>query len=143
MKTNLTPATSLKMVLLMSLLMLLSGGASAGGESLAVPAGSASFIAGQRAYVGSYIAADKSVSVDIDGLTYKGNYAATSEDDAGTNSGAINGQWGRAFLFASSAKTLRCQLDAGFPKVVGQCQDAGSRQFQLQSGAAQPAATAR
>ena len=115
----------------LSMLVLASGGAAAGGESSAAIKRFTSFSTGEQTYLGHYITSDKSISVDIDGLNYKGNYATLAEDISGSGSGATSGSWGRAFLFASSAKTLRCQLDAGFPKVSGQCQDSGGRQFLL------------
>lgn len=123
----------MKLILMisMSMLVFVSGGASAGGESSAAITGSTSFSTKDRTYLGNFATSDKSISVDIDGLNYKGNYVSLLEDNAGSGSGALTGSWGRAFLFASSAKTLRCQLDAGFPKVSGQCQDAGGRQFLL------------
>ena len=117
--------------------MFLSGTASASAETSAASKGSASSSAGEKTYQGTYSASTKSVSVEIDGLTYKGNYASVAEDSAGPASGAVAGKWGRAFLFANSGKTLRCQLDEAFPKVSGKCQDAGGRQFHLTSGAAQ------
>ena len=134
----------MKLILMISLssLVFMSGGASAGGAPLTATTaltGSASFSSGERTYLGTYAITDKSISVDIDGLNYKGNYASLAEDSAGSSSAAETGSWGRAFLFASSAKTLRCQLDAGFPKVSGQCQDAGGRHFLLKPGAAQQA----
>lgn len=123
----------MKLTLMISLSMLVftSGGASAGGESSSAIKGSTSFSTGEQTYLGHYATSDKSISVDIDGLNYKGNYATVAEDISGSGSGATSGSWGRAFLFASSAKTLRCQLDAGFPTVSGKCQDAGGRQFLL------------
>lgn len=128
----------MKTILLIALstLISISGTASASDESSATT-GSASLSTGSQNYQGSYSASTKSMSIDIDGLNYKGNYASITEDSAGSDSGALTGKWGRAFLFASSAKTLRCQLDEGFPKVSGKCQDAGGRQFQLTSGVAQ------
>lgn len=126
----------------MSVLVFASGGASASGESSTANKGSASFSTGERIYVGNYATSNKSISVDIDGLNYKGNYASLSEDTAGSASGALTGTWGRAFLFASSAKTLRCQLDAGFPKVSGQCQDAAGRQFLLKPDSAKQSVVA-
>ena len=131
--------TDIKNILTISLsvLIFVCSAALAGVESTAAVAGSATFSTGERTYLGNFATSDRSISVDIDGLSYKGNYASLAEDSAGSTSGAINGNWGRAFLFASSAKTLRCQLDAGFPKVSGQCQDAGGRQFLLKPGAEQ------
>ena len=131
----------MKLILIISLssLVFASGVVFAGGAPLTALTGSASFNSGERTYLGTYATTDKSISVDIDGLNYKGNYASLAEDSAGSSSGAATGSWGRAFLFASSARTLRCQLDAGFPKVSGQCQDAGGRHFLLKPGAAQQA----
>ena len=124
----------------LSSLVFVFDGASAGGTPLTALTGSASFSSGEQTYLGTYVTTDKSISVDIDGLKYKGNYASLAEDSAGSSSGAATGSWGRAFLFASSAKTVRCRLDAGFPKVSGQCQDAGGRHFLLKPGAAQQTA---
>ena len=122
--------------LTLSTLIFAAGGASAGGDSSGAIKGFANFTAGERTYRGNYAASDKSITVDIDGLNYKGNYASLAEDNARPASETMTGSWGRAFLFASSAKTLRCQLDAGFPNVSGQCQDAGGRYFQLKPGGA-------
>ncbi len=128
----------MKTILLIALstLVSISGAASASGES-SVAAESASPSTGSQTYQGSYNASTKTMSIDIDGLNYKGNYASITDDSAGSDSGALTGKWGRAFLLASSARTLRCQLDEGFPKVSGKCQDAGGRQFQLTSGVGQ------
>ena len=126
----------------LSVLVFVSSAAFAGVESTSAVTGSATFITGERTYLGNFATSDKSISVDIDGLSYKGNYAPFAEDSAGSSSGAITGNWGRAFLFASSAKTLRCQLDAGFPKVSGQCKDASGRQFLLKPGAEEQAVAA-
>lgn len=125
------------LILFLGVLVFISDGAFASGASSTTVTGSASFSTEGRTYLGTFATEDKSISVDIDGLNYRGNYASLAEDKAGTSSGARTGTWGRAFLFASSAKTLRCQLDAGFPKVSGQCQGAGGRHFQLKSGVAQ------
>jgi hypothetical protein len=101
------------------------------GPALAdISAGSATFTSDRASYVGQYNAADRAISVDIDGLLYRGHYA---EGAAGAAHGstAKAGQWGRAFLMASSAKVLQCQLDAGFPQVIGLCQDSDGRKFEL------------
>lgn len=131
--------THVRIILTISLsfMMLLPGAASASGEPPTALKGSASFSTGHQIYSGSYSVSTKSISVDIDGFNYAGNYASVAEDSAGSATGAAAGKWGRAFLFASSAKTLRCQLDEGFPKVSGTCQDAQGRQFQLRPGVAQ------
>ena len=128
----------MKNILTISLIMLafISSGAFAGGAPSTASTGSASFVSGERTFLGNYDTTDKSISVDIDGLNYKGNYTSLAEDSAGPSSGATSGSWGRAFLFASSARTLRCQLDAGFPKVSGRCQDAGGRLYLLKPDSA-------
>ena len=119
-----------------STLLFVVGVASAGGNSSAAVKGSANFSTGERTYLGSYTVSDRSISVDIDGLNYKGKYASLAEDNVKATGEILTGIWGRAFLFASSANTLRCQLDAGFPNVSGQCQDASGRHFQLKPGIA-------
>lgn len=120
-----------------SLLILLSGQAMAGGASSDTTTGTASFTTDNRTYLGSYFTAGKAIAVDIDGLTYKGGYASNAEDSAGPSSGAMTAPWGRAFLFASSAKTLQCKLDAGFPNASGQCLDAEGRRYEMKAGAVQ------
>lgn len=120
-----------------SFLILLSGHAMAGGASMDAPSGTASFTTENRTYLGSYFTASKAIAVDIDGLTYKGGYASNAEDSAGPTSGAMTAPWGRAFLFASSSKTLQCKLDAGFPNASGQCLDADGRRYQMKAGAFQ------
>ena len=131
------------LLLSLSLLVLMPGGAYAGDGSLTTLTGSASFSTDERTYLGTYTSTNKSISVNIDGVNYKGYYASLAEDTTGSSSGAQVGRWGRAFLFASSASTLRCQLDTGLPKVTGKCQDAGGRNFRLTPGAAQQTIVAR
>ena len=105
--------------------------------SWATSDGIATFSTEGHTYPGTYSSADKLIKVDIDGLVYKGHYASRAEDGAGNASGIPAGSWGRAFLFASSAKVLQCQLDAGFPKVRGQCLGANGRKFELKLDAVQ------
>ena len=114
---------------------LVFGAALAGDTAATALTGSASFATQDRTYVGSYSTAKKSMSVDIDGLTYKGHYASNAEDSAALSNVALTAGWGRAFLFASSAKTLQCQLDAGFPDATGQCLDAQGRVYRMNAGA--------
>lgn len=95
--------------------------------------GSTSFITQDRTYLGAYSTAERFISVNIDGLTYSGNYAANVDDQATPSSGAVTATWGRAFLFASSAKTLQCKLDTGFPKVSGNCLDADGRSYVMKA----------
>lgn len=111
-----------------------------GGAALAQPAGNAgavAFVADGRTYLGRYSLPDEAVSVEIDGLMYRGYYAARAEDAGALAPGAANtgntGAWGRAFLFASSAKVLQCQLATGFPQVSGQCLAADGRRFELKA----------
>ena len=102
--------------------------------SWADSSGVATFFAAGQTYPGTYSTADKLIKVDIDGLVYKGHYASRAEDSAGAASEIPAGSWGRAFLFASSAKVLQCRLDAEFPKVRGQCLDSDGRNFELKLG---------
>lgn len=102
--------------------------------SSAASDGIAFFSTAGHTYPGTYSTADKLVKVDIDGLAYKGHYTSRAEDTAGAASGIPAGSWGRAFLFASSAKVLQCQLDTGFPKVSGQCLGSDGRKFELNPG---------
>lgn len=110
--------------------------------ALAASTGTVMFTAEGRSYQGSYFTAEKLISVDIDGLIYKGYYASHAEDSGGVSNGISAGKWGRAFLFASSAKILRCQLESAFPKATGQCQGADGRVFRLTSGTQQKTASA-
>ena len=99
-------------------------------------AGSVAFVTDGHTYLGQYRLADKALSVDIDGLLYRGHYAAQADDAGALPAGAARtGQWGRAFLFASSAKVLQCQLTTQFPQVSGHCQAADGRQFELKPAA--------
>ena len=118
-------------------LVLLSVQAIAGDAPVAASTGTASFVAENRTYLGTYSTASKAIAVNIDGLTYSGNYASNADDNAKPSSGAMAAPWGRAFLFASSAKTLQCKLDAGFPNASGQCLDAEGRRYQMKAGAVQ------
>ena len=98
---------------------------------LATRQGEAVFTAENGIYVGTYSESDKLIAVDIDGQKYKGYYAAHAQDMGRDPATTPAGTWGRAFLFASSAKVLRCALDAEFPRVSGQCVGADGRYFQL------------
>ena len=91
------------------------------------------FVGNHGSYVGSYDIRDRSIAVVIDGLPYRGHFSDKSSDPGkpsvkGTN---LSESWGRAFLFASSAKVMQCALDAGFPNVSGRCHDADGRLFKL------------
>lgn len=95
------------------------------------------FVGDQSSYVGSYGMGDRSIAVVIDGLTYRGHFSDKSNDKSSdlekssVQGALLTGRWGRAFLFASSAKVIQCALDTGFPKVSGRCHDAEGRPFQL------------
>lgn len=103
------------------------------GPALSAPeTGAATFTADGRSYPGRYSVADQALSVAIDGLLYQGHYASREESgNTPVADGPGAGLWGRAFLFASSAKVLQCKLDAGFPQVSGQCLDADGRKYEL------------
>ena len=91
------------------------------------------FVGDGASYLGRYGLAEKSLSVVIDGLPYKG-YFSDQRTDAGAalaDGAPVSGRWGRAFLFASSAKVMQCALDTGFPNVSGRCHDAEGRPFAL------------
>lgn len=102
--------------------------------SWAASDGTATFSVAGQTYPGTYSTADRLIKVDIDGRVYKGHYASRAEDSAGATGGIPAGSWGRAFLFASSANVLQCQLDTGFPKVRGQCLGSDGRKFELNFG---------
>lgn len=110
---------------------LLAASAFVSSALFAATTGEAIFTAENRTYVGTYSTSDKLVSVEIDGLTYKGYYASHAQDDGRAATQTPARGWGRAFLFASSANVLRCALDTGFPKASGQCQGSDGRYFQL------------
>lgn len=97
------------------------------------------FVGDNRSFTGSYVVSDKSISVEIDGLAYRGFFGDKLSDagqQAKLNTDAVStgGNWGRAFLFASSAKTIQCALDTAFPNVSGRCHDADGNVFKLVPG---------
>ena len=102
--------------------------------SWAASDGVATFSVAGQTYPGTFSTADKLIKVDIDGRVYKGHYASRAEDSAVAVAGIPTGSWGRAFLFASSANVLQCQLETGFPKVRGQCLGSDGRKFELNLG---------
>ena len=104
--------------------------------------GFAWFIGESQTYQGHYAVKNQAMWVDIDGLVYRGNYAANSQEVNAASGEPPVGSWGRAFLFASSAKVLQCQLDSGFPSISGRCQSADGRIFELKPGAAGAASRA-
>ena len=113
----------------LSTLLTLPGAASAGDTGLA------SFATQNSTYMGTYSVESKLISVDIDGLRYRGHYASNVETTPARSTEVPTGAWGRAFLFASSAQILQCQLDAGFPDASGQCLDAQGRRYVMGAGA--------
>lgn len=125
------------LLIVSGMLVFISCGASASDPSPTALTKAESVGTKERTYQGTYATTNKSISVNIDGAAYKGHYVSLADDATGSSSGVQAGSWGRAFLFASSAHILRCQLDAGFPKVSGQCRDSGGRNFQLKPAAAQ------
>lgn len=119
---------------LFALRMLVSGLAALSVFSSAPTAaqqGKAMLTSENRSYVGTYSTADKHISVDIDGLVYQGHYASHTEDFGRATDGTTAGGWGRAFLFASSARVLQCALKTELPNITGQCQGSDGRNFQL------------
>ena len=110
-------------------------------SAAALDLGKVLFVGDHGSYVGSYGVGDKSMSVVINGLPYWGHFSDTKssmssgmKSDVGNTAVAdasLSGSWGHAFLFASSAKVMKCKLDTGFPQVSGSCHDADGRFFQL------------
>lgn len=96
--------------------------------------GIATFIAGSATYAGRYSIAEKLLSVDIDGMQYRGNFDKTiAVNDEKLTDEPASGNWGSAFLFASSAKILQCTLDSGFPGLRGSCTSADGRYFRVEA----------
>ena len=97
------------------------------------------FFSDERAtYQGRFSIAEKTLSVTIDGLTYRGGFVeAVSGQNALAESAPMRsapaGLWGRAFLFASSANVLQCQLDSGFPNLAGRCVASNGGLFALKA----------
>ena len=91
------------------------------------------FVGDHGSYVGSYDIRDRSIAVVIDGLPYRGHFSDKITDlgRPSVDGDNLRESWGRAFLFASSAKVMQCALDAGFPNVSGRCHDADGRLFKL------------
>ena len=117
---------------LMSAVVWLASSAAA----LDMDMGKVLFVGDHGSYVGSSGVGDKSMSVVIDGLAYRGYFSDTkSIRNSAVADTFPSGIWGRAFLFASSAKVMKCKLDTGFPKVSGSCHDADGRSFQLMPAA--------
>lgn len=81
------------------------------------------------------------LKVVIDGLSYSGHITAhpskavnASDGHESNAEGPLGrGKWGRAFLFASSAKVIQCRIDSGLPELIGSCIDADGRNYKLLS----------
>ena len=120
--------------------ILLIGIAAAAVNAAAQTQGAVVLTAGNAQYVGFYSMADHALSVTLEGTLYRGHFAqrtgmigATDEQAAASSGRGPNGRWGRAFLFASSAQVLQCELDSGFPAASGHCTDTKGRYFQLKA----------
>ena len=106
-------------------------------SALAAPAfasdsGPATFADGSQTYIGQYSISDLTLSVEIEGMKYRGNFSETGPlQDMGRSSASSTKAWGKAFLFGSSAKVLQCQLDSGFPRLKGNCRGSDGRNFRL------------
>ncbi len=104
--------------------------------AFAEDSGPAVFSAGGKSYPGRFSVADRTLSVEIDGISYRGSFSETaSSQNTGLSVSDAPGAglWGRAFLFASSANILQCQLDSGFPKLKGKCRSSEGREFRLEA----------
>lgn len=96
--------------------------------------GPAAFVGDSATYLGCYSLEEKTLSVDIDGIHYRGNYDKTvARSGEKLNDDPASGHWGRAFLFGSSAKVLQCTLDSGFPNLSGSCTSAEGRRFRIEA----------
>lgn len=101
--------------------------------AVAQDTGTAAFFAADETYRGEYSLANKSLEVTIDGLQYRGNFEGAVAARPSLPEQPMTGLWGRAFLFASSAKIIQCRLDSGFPKLSGLCVSADGRHFRLEA----------
>lgn len=96
--------------------------------------GTVAFIADSATYLGRYCLFERTLSVDIDGMHYRGNFepsVVSSAEKRNENPNAAH--WGKAFLFASSAKILQCTLDSGFPSLRGSCTTAEGRRLKIEA----------
>ena len=96
--------------------------------------GSAFFTSGGKTYAGQFSLTDSTLGVTIEGMNFKGGFAKTVPGDVVLPTAvASSGNWGRAFLFGSSADVLQCRLDAGFPALAGECVRTDGRKFLLKA----------
>jgi hypothetical protein len=89
-------------------------------------------------YLANFSSAENALKVVVDGVSYSGHITPHADKaDYGNNgnfSGPLGqGKWGRAFLFASSAKVIQCRIDSGLPELIGSCIDADGRNYKLLS----------
>ena len=100
----------------------------------ALETGTAFFTSDVKSYAGQFSLTDSTLSVTIDGMTFRGGFAkAIASEAVLPMSVASSGNWGRAFLFGSSADVLQCRLDAGFPTLAGECVRSDGRKFLLKA----------
>ncbi|MBC7610108.1 MAG: hypothetical protein H7228_11145 [Polaromonas sp.] len=122
-----TPKSRFKPLLVLALCFLAN-------TAIAGDSGPAIFTTEGHSYIGQYSMADATLSVAIEGMKYQGNFSQTASSQVLVSSTATGaGPWGKAFLFASSAKVMQCQLDSGFPKLRGKCRNADGRDFRLEA----------
>jgi hypothetical protein len=93
---------------------------------------------GGQVYLAEFSSSDNALKVAVDGMLYRGFLAShtvntESAQDSNLQGPLGAGKWGRAFLFASSAKVIQCRIDSGFPELTGLCLDADGRNYKLLS----------
>jgi hypothetical protein len=111
------------------------------GSAFAQSIGTAVFSASGAVYAGQVDEAGQSLAVEIDGLQYRGNFSQTDARMPVIADEAASGDWGRAFLFASSASVLQCRLESGLPTLRGTCLGADGRLFRLEAALPAPNAS--
>lgn len=112
---------------LQSAVMILPASAQAAND-----VGDVAFVGQSQTYLGRYSVSGATLAVEIDGLVYRGTYSANADSPAPAAGNLPPGTWGNAYLFASSASVLQCQLSSAFPQASGHCLAADSRRFVLQ-----------
>lgn len=107
------------------------------GSNLSIPAseeGAAFFTSNGQSYAGQFSVTHSTLSVTIDGMYFRGGFIQAAGDQSALPlSVASGGNWGRAFLFGSSAEVLQCRLDTGFPALTGECVRTDGRKFLLRA----------
>lgn len=89
-------------------------------------------------YLAEFSAITNRLKVAIDGVSYSGYITSHADQTGDGNESKLSGplgqgKWGRAFLFASSAKVIQCRIDSGLPELIGSCIDADGRNYKLLS----------